>query len=73
MFRKKIDNYHKALKLIEKMIRDHNWALDYYIELQQDVDVAMEDRSIAEKIRHHKGQIMVLEGLLEKLVMNIGP
>lgn len=72
MFNKKIDNYHKALELIEKMIENHKSKLKHYCRLCDYIDVAREDATIMQEINYHKGQIAVLEGLLDKLITSIG-
>ena len=72
MFRKKDDKYHKTLELIEHLIEKHKSDLKHYCRLRDCIDVARCDATIMREIEYHRGQITVLEGLLDKIVTSIG-
>lgn len=73
MFRKKIDNYHKAIKLIEERIDKHKEQLEQHLELQRQIDVDKVDTQLNYLIETERQQMYALIGLLDAMRMSIGP
>lgn len=73
MFNKKIDNYRKAIKLIEERINKHKEQLEKHLELQRQIDVDKVDTQLNYLIETERQQMYALMSLLDAMRASIGP